>query len=169
LLAQQKQHHHHQQQQRQQQQQEEHQQQQQLASFSNIATVPQGMQQQQVQEANSLMLVLYDYSATSAEAASSVLSLRAGEVATLCELNAHGWCLLKTAAGQEGYFPQAYIAPAESGVYQCRLPGQDSKAESQHPPLAHHADARGGGNKSRRCFRCSITCFPSTEVKYLLS
>ncbi len=35
----------------------------------------------------------------------------AGEFATLLELEAHGWCLVRSTSGRRGYFPQSYIAP----------------------------------------------------------
>ena len=64
--------------------------------------------QEQALVPNTVVRILYDYVATER----GVLSLRAGDVATLLEHKDQGWCILKTTAGQEGYFPQSYIEPA---------------------------------------------------------
>jgi hypothetical protein len=57
---------------------------------------------------NTVVQVLYDHSSTEAGG----LSLRKGEMATLVEMKEQGWCVLRTAAGMKGYFPQSYLAPA---------------------------------------------------------
>jgi hypothetical protein len=77
-----------------------------LAAAGAFGQVP--IAQQQVLVPNTVMRILYDYVATER----GVLSLRAGDVATLLEVKDQGWCILKTTAGQEGYFPQSYIEPA---------------------------------------------------------
>ena len=57
---------------------------------------------------NTVAQVLHDHTSTEA----GVLSLRKGETATLVEMKEQGWCVLRTAAGMKGYFPQSYLAPA---------------------------------------------------------
>ena len=77
-----------------------------LAAAGAFGQVP--IAQQQVLVPNTVMRILYDYVATER----GVLSLRAGDVATLLEVKDAGWCLLKTTAAQQGYFPLSYIEPA---------------------------------------------------------
>jgi len=57
---------------------------------------------------NTVVQVLYDYTPTE----SGGLSLRKGEMTTLVEMHEQGWCVLRTAAGMKGYFPQSYLAPS---------------------------------------------------------
>ena len=86
---------------------------------------------------NSVVRILFDYVGTER----GVLSLRAGDVATLLEFKDQGWCMLKTTAGQEGYFPQSYVRPAgaisaapprggaaPSGTMRCEVHGKNRSA-----------------------------------------
>ena len=86
---------------------------------------------------NSVVRILFDYVGTER----GVLSLRAGDVATLLEFKDQGWCILKTTAGQEGYFPQSYVEPAgaisaaprgggaaPSGTMRCEVHGKNRSA-----------------------------------------
>ena len=63
--------------------------------------------QEEVLVPNTVMRILYDYVATER----GVLSPRAGDVSTLLEVKDAGRCILKTTAGQQGYFSQSYIEP----------------------------------------------------------
>ncbi len=78
-----------------------------LAASGAFGQVPRA-QQQEVLVPNTVVRILFDYVATER----GVLSLRAGDVATLLEVKDAGWCLLKTTAAQQGYFPLSYIEPA---------------------------------------------------------
>ena len=86
---------------------------------------------------NSVVRILFDYMGTEW----GVLSLRAGDVATVLEFKDEGWCILKTTAGQEGYFPQSYVRPAgaisaaprrggaaPSGTMRCEVHGKNRLA-----------------------------------------
>ena len=77
-------------------------------SGAGMGLYGQAMQEQPILAPNAVVRILYDYVATER----GVLSLRAGDVATFLEIKDQGWCILKTTAGQEGYFPQSYIEPA---------------------------------------------------------
>ena len=77
-----------------------------LSAAGAFGQVPRA--QQEVLVPNTVVRILYDYVATER----GVLSLRAGDVATLLEVKDAGWCLLKTTADQQGYFPLSYTEPA---------------------------------------------------------
>ena len=77
-------------------------------SAAGMGLYGQALPEQQALAPGAVVRILYDYVATER----GVLSLRAGDVATLLEFKDQGWCILKTTAGQEGYFPQSYIEPA---------------------------------------------------------
>jgi hypothetical protein len=57
---------------------------------------------------NTAVRVMFDRTATEP----GELSLLKGDVATLLELKDHGWCVLRTTAGLQGYFPGTCIEPA---------------------------------------------------------
>ena len=81
---------------------------------------------------NSVVRILFDYVGTER----GVLSLRAGDVATLLEFKDQGWCILKTTAGQEGYFPQSYVRPA--GAISA-APRRGGAAPRGRRAVRHHA------------------------------
>jgi hypothetical protein len=81
---------------------------------------------------NTVVQVLYDYTPTEAGG----LSLRKGEMATLVEMKEQGWCVLRTAAGMKGYFPQSYLAPAAPAApvvaMQAKPPAPGTAAPVKH-------------------------------------
>ena len=61
---------------------------------------------------NTAVRVMLDRTATEP----GELSLLKGDVATLLELKDYGWCVLRTTAGLQGYFPGSCIEPASTDL-----------------------------------------------------
>ncbi len=102
---------------------------------------------------NTVIRVLHDSVSTEP----GMLSMQTGDLATLLELKDLGWCVLRTTAGEKGYFPMSYIEAAAPGGAMATRPHEVQVPKPPVPTLPQPASASASTTSSLESRRPTVS------------